>query len=161
MFPGKMPGLDITADWRQVMSKLIYTPLYLPRYIFLLMKTSFPVYWFPLALTVWLAVPAVLVMPASAQGQPRDLVGGNLIQFNDNGAWTWYSDERAIIDTTGGKLVVGVDVCGTGLGGSPRDGAVGSNHIRSSGWNVTEDHFDGKWDAGARRSQRAGVHGAA
>jgi hypothetical protein len=55
---------------------------------------------------------------------PGDMVNGNLIQFNDNGAWTWYSDERAIIDHAGGKLVVGVDVSGTGLGGSSRDGAI-------------------------------------
>jgi hypothetical protein len=88
------------------------------------MKTSSRVYWFPVALTVWLAAPAVLIMPDSAQGQARDLVGGNLIQFNDNGAWTWYSDERAIVDPTGGKLVVGVDANGSGLGGSPRNGAI-------------------------------------
>lgn len=55
---------------------------------------------------------------------PGDQVNGNLIQFNDNGAWTWYSDERTIIDQAGGKLVVGVDVSGAGLGGSPRDGAI-------------------------------------
>ena len=55
---------------------------------------------------------------------PGDGVNGNLIQFNDNGAWTWYSDERAIVDKAGGKLVVGVDVSGAGLGGSPRDGAI-------------------------------------
>ncbi|MBN1697238.1 MAG: BNR-4 repeat-containing protein [Spirochaetales bacterium] len=30
-----------------------------------------------------------------------------IIQFNDNGAWCWYQDERAVIDTGGGKLVVG------------------------------------------------------
>src|SRR6185295_1529897 len=53
-----------------------------------------------------------------------DVVNGNLIQFNDNGAWTWYSDERAIVDPTGGKVVVGVDASGSGLGGSPRNGAI-------------------------------------
>ena len=72
---------------------------------------------FPVALAIWL-------VPRPAQGQARDLVGGNLIQFNDNGAWTWYSDERAIVDSAGGKLVVGVDANGAGLGGSPRNGAI-------------------------------------
>lgn len=62
--------------------------------------------------------------PPPPTAPPKDLVSGNLIQFNDNGAWTWYSDERVIIDATGGKLVAGVDVSGTGLGGSPRDGAI-------------------------------------
>jgi len=51
--------------------------------------------------------------------KPGDMVNGNLIQFNDNGAWTWYSDERAIIDPNGEKLVVGMDISGTGFGGSP------------------------------------------
>jgi hypothetical protein len=55
-----------------------------------------------------------------------DFVTGNLAQFNDNGAWTWYSDERAIVDANGGKLVVGVDANGSGLGGSPRNGAIES-----------------------------------
>jgi len=53
-----------------------------------------------------------------------DLVNGNLIQFNDNGAWTWYSDERTVIDPIGGKMVVGADASGSGLGGSPRNGGV-------------------------------------
>lgn len=73
---------------------------------------------------IFLATLAALLAPRSAQGQARDMVGGNLIQFNDNGAWTWYSDERAIVDPTGGKLVVGVDANGSGLGGSPRSGAI-------------------------------------
>jgi hypothetical protein len=73
---------------------------------------------------IFLATLAALLAPRSAHGQTRDLVGGNLIQFNDNGAWTWYSDERAIVDSVGGKLVVGVDVNGAGLGGSPRNGAI-------------------------------------
>jgi len=37
----------------------------------------------------------------------RDLVKGNLIQFNDNGAWCWYQDERAVVDTMSGRLIVG------------------------------------------------------
>jgi len=62
--------------------------------------------------------------PAAVPVQSRDLVGGNLIQFNDNGAWTWYSDERTVVDTNGFKIVVGTDDSGMGLGGSVRDGAV-------------------------------------
>ena len=59
--------------------------------------------------------------PANAAS---DLVNGNLIQFNDNGAWTWFSDPRVMVDPAGGKMVVGVDVSGVGYGGSSRDGAV-------------------------------------
>ena len=30
-----------------------------------------------------------------------------MVQFNDNGAWSWYQDERAIVDTKANKLIVG------------------------------------------------------
>src|SRR5205823_12282359 len=32
-------------------------------------------------------------------------VAGDLIQLNDNGAWSWFMDERVIVDR--GKLIVG------------------------------------------------------
>src|SRR4051812_27846333 len=53
-----------------------------------------------------------------------DVVNGNLIQFNDNGAWTWYSDKRAVIDAKRGILVVGSDACAAGTGGISRTGNV-------------------------------------
>jgi hypothetical protein len=55
---------------------------------------------------------------------PPDVVDGNLVQFNDNGAWTWYSDERAVVDAKRGILVVGSDACGSGVGGASRAGNV-------------------------------------
>ncbi len=88
------------------------------------MKTSTRVPLFLITPAIWLAVLAAFVMPKVAQAQTKDMVNGNLIQFNDNGAWTWYSDERTVVDPVGGKMVVGVDISGSGLGGSPRDGAV-------------------------------------
>ena len=36
-------------------------------------------------------------VPAVGAGA-RDLVNGNLVQFNDNGTWSWYQDERALMD---------------------------------------------------------------
>ncbi len=36
---------------------------------------------------------------------PTNYVAGQLIQLNDNGAWSWFMDERAIVDD--GKLIVG------------------------------------------------------
>jgi hypothetical protein len=36
-----------------------------------------------------------------------DAVAGTKITFNDNGGWCWYQDERAVVDTQGGKLVIG------------------------------------------------------
>lgn len=88
------------------------------------MKTSTRVSLFLVTPAIWLAVLAALVVPKVTQAQIKDMVNGNLIQFNDNGAWTWYSDERTVIDPIGGKMVVGVDISGSGLGGTPRDGAV-------------------------------------
>jgi hypothetical protein len=56
--------------------------------------------------------------------QSRDIVNGNLVQFDDNGIWTWYSDERTVVDTNGNKLVVGCVENAAGLGGIPRDGNI-------------------------------------
>src|SRR6185369_7395863 len=57
-------------------------------------------------------------------GSRRDLVSGNLIQFNDNGAWSWYMDERAVVDKAGRKLIVGSDASGSGVGSAPRNGNI-------------------------------------
>lgn len=56
-----------------------------------------------------------------AQSQ-KDIVFGNLIQFNDNGLWCWFQDERAIVDIAKGKIIVGSSACQTGFGGSNRTG---------------------------------------
>ena len=54
----------------------------------------------------------------------RDLVKGNLIQFNDNGAWCWYQDERAVVDSINGRLIIGSIANNRGVGGTGRDGDV-------------------------------------
>ncbi len=64
--------------------------------------------------------------PSPATVAPADFVAGNLIQFNDNGNWTWYSDERSIVDQAKGKIIVGSDGNGSGMGGSARSGAIES-----------------------------------
>lgn len=56
--------------------------------------------------------------------EQRDLVVGNLIQFNDNGAWCWFQDERAVVDTQRGKIIVGSVASDNGRGGGPREGDV-------------------------------------
>ncbi|HEV8547447.1 MAG TPA: hypothetical protein VGQ57_00440 [Polyangiaceae bacterium] len=35
------------------------------------------------------------------------LADKDIIQFNDNGGWCWYQDERAVVDTKAGKFVIG------------------------------------------------------
>jgi hypothetical protein len=70
------------------------------------------------------AALTVITASISLSQTSRDLVKGNLIQFNDNGAWCWYQDERAVIDFAAGKLLLGSDGSGSGVGGSPRSGDV-------------------------------------
>jgi putative BNR repeat neuraminidase len=55
---------------------------------------------------------------------PRDWTSGPVTRFNDNGAWTWYTDERAVVDAKGGKLLIGSDANAAGSGGASRDGLV-------------------------------------
>jgi hypothetical protein len=66
----------------------------------------------------------ILLSTIAFSQEAWDLVNGNLIQFNDNGAWCWYQDERAIIDTVAGKLLIGSDASGAGVGGSSRSGKI-------------------------------------
>lgn len=56
--------------------------------------------------------------------EAQDLVSGNLIQLNDNGAWCWYQDERAVVDILVDKLIIGSDASGSGVGGSSRNGNI-------------------------------------
>ncbi|RIK55718.1 hypothetical protein DCC62_31105, partial [candidate division KSB1 bacterium] len=71
------------------------------------------------------ATVTIILLASAAFGQDaRDLVRGNLIQFNDNGAWCWYQDERAVVDKAHGKLIVGSDASDNGVGGPPRNGDI-------------------------------------
>ena len=54
----------------------------------------------------------------------HDIVHGNLIQFNDNGLWCWFQDERAIVDQNNGLIILGTDESQSGYGGPPRNGIV-------------------------------------
>jgi hypothetical protein len=72
----------------------------------------------------WLGLALLLLLSPSVHAQSQDFFGANLMQFDDNGIWTWYSDERAVVDRAGGKLVVGCVENGAGLGGIPRDGNI-------------------------------------
>jgi len=45
------------------------------------------------------------VVPAFVAAQEANYVAGPLVQLNDNGAWSWFMDERAIVND--GKLIVG------------------------------------------------------
>jgi len=64
----------------------------------------------------------ILITVSSHAQNVKDIVKGNLIQFNDNGSWCWYQDERVLIDQTKGKMLLGVDESQAGYGGTPRNG---------------------------------------
>jgi hypothetical protein len=70
------------------------------------------------------AVTLITILSVSAFAQTQDIVNGNLIQFNDNGAWCWYQDERSVIDTVGENLVVASIASDAGVGNGPRFGDV-------------------------------------
>jgi hypothetical protein len=37
---------------------------------------------------------------------PQGWTSGDITVFNDNGGWTWYNDERVVVDAEAGKIVV-------------------------------------------------------
>jgi hypothetical protein len=46
--------------------------------------------------------------PLGCPALPTAAVAANdVIQFNDNGGWCWYQDERALVDTKAGKFIIG------------------------------------------------------
>src|SRR5205809_80729 len=47
----------------------------------------------------------LVVCAAGGSDLPVNYVAGPLIELNDNGAWSWFMDERAIVDDD--KLIVG------------------------------------------------------
>lgn len=63
---------------------------------------------------------ALIVSAAKAS----DNVAGNLIVVNDNGAWSWFEDERAIVDVDSGKLLVSSVAHASGAGGTARNGDI-------------------------------------
>jgi hypothetical protein len=44
--------------------------------------------------------------PADPMPFPADWTRGEVTVFNDNGGWTWYNDERVVVDAAAGKIVV-------------------------------------------------------
>lgn len=52
----------------------------------------------------------------------QDVVNGTLVQFNENGAWSWFEDERAIV--ADGKVLVSSIGDAAGTGGVARNGNV-------------------------------------
>jgi len=45
--------------------------------------------------------------PDEPDSYPENWTSSELTVFNNNGGWTWYNDERVVVDAEGGKIVVG------------------------------------------------------
>lgn len=69
-------------------------------------------------------IPLVFLSISLFAQNKSDIVHGNLVQFNDNGFWCWFQDERCVVDTVNGKLVMGSDASVAGIGNSARNGAI-------------------------------------
>ncbi len=62
----------------------------------------------------------VLFLPSARAEMPENHVAGRLIQLSDDGAWSWFMDERVIVQS--GKLIVGsVRSKGAGMTSSDRE----------------------------------------
>src|SRR6266496_3275086 len=67
-----------------------------------------------------LAVSLSYISPTLA----TDDVAGNMITFNNNGGWSWFEDERAIVDLNAGKILVSSVANGAGTDGANRNADV-------------------------------------
>src|SRR5208283_4786693 len=72
---------------------------------------------------IWAMAAGVLAVAAQPAGAAPG-VAGDLIVFNDNGAWCWYQDERVIVDKSAGALLVASVAAGEGVDGRDRAGDV-------------------------------------
>ena len=62
----------------------------------------------PVALVAIVLLAAPSVSPSAAPAEdalPLNYIAGTLVRLNDNGAWSWFMDPRAIVDE--GKLITG------------------------------------------------------
>ena len=70
-----------------------------------------------------LGVVAAMASPSIATND----VAGSLITIDNNGGWSWFEDERAIVDLTAGtagKLIVSSVANSAGTGGAARSGDI-------------------------------------
>jgi hypothetical protein len=68
-------------------------------------------------------------------------VAGSLIIIDDNGGWSWFEDERAIVDLTAGtagKLIVSSAANGSGTGGAARNGDIEVESVDLSTFSVSQ-----------------------
>lgn len=71
-----------------------------------------------------LPLGALAVTASAPPAAAREFLAPDVLTLNDNGAWSWFEDERAVVDTGAGKLLVSSVADSSGPGGAARDGDV-------------------------------------
>ena len=62
----------------------------------------------------------VVLMMSVKTSQASDQVAGNLIQFNENGAWCWYQDPRLVVDEANDTVLISSIATTEGVDGKAR-----------------------------------------
>lgn len=89
--------------------------------------------------------------PADPSPFPQGWTSSEVTVFNDNGGWTWYNDERVVVDAEAGKIVVSSAASTAGNSGSTtnidaviHDLATGTNDRMALGsLSYSDDHNNG------------------
>ena len=93
----------------------------------------------------------VVLMMSTQEVRATDRVVGNLIQFNENGAWCWYQDPRLVVDPANRTLLVSSIATKDGFEGDSRAGdvdvvayqldtGVRSRFVLRAGFEPQDDH---------------------
>jgi len=91
------------------------------------------------------------VAPEDPTPYPKGWSRGTVTVFNDNGGWTWYNDERVVVDAEGGKIVLSSaasskssQTANTSIDAVIHDIATGQNQKMSLGTlSYSDDHNNG------------------
>lgn len=75
---------------------------------------------------------------------PQGWTAAEVTVFNENGGWTWYNDERVVVDVEAGKIVVSSAASNTNIDVVIHDLATGMNDKRPLGsLSYSDDHNNG------------------
>jgi hypothetical protein len=67
---------------------------------------------------------SLCLLTAHASAQEINQTAGELFTLNTNGAWSWYMDERVIVDPTNGRILASSVADASGTGSTARDGDI-------------------------------------
>jgi hypothetical protein len=71
-----------------------------------------------------LAIVVILWRTADSRAIEINQIAGDMFTMNTNGAWSWYMDERVVVDQQAGKLLASSVADVSGTGGAARNGDI-------------------------------------